>query len=160
MYLAAPKYVNKIIGMPEADPVADPTWVYLEPYTGKAIATNQALQVNIYNPCNPNWFELSPFDNQYMACDVMFPVAIIRQISELDQTNVDQITGELYLGLQLKKIIYGSLLGLALGALALCAFLGWIGLQRLRHLNSSHPFPGQEVEIDQRQTLGLHFSDS
>ncbi|MDP2436236.1 MAG: hypothetical protein Q8P67_10870 [archaeon] len=152
--------------MSQADPETDPTRVDIEPYTGKAIATNQALQVNIYNPCQPNLFELSPFGNQYMACDVMFPIGIVRQVSNLNQANVDQITGELYLGLKLKKIIYGSLLGLALGALVLCGFLGWIGLQRLRHLSASHPFMGQEVEVEPADaathsfTSAFHHSDS
>ena len=132
--MAASKYVNKITGMPPADPETDPTFVDIEPYTGKAIAVSQALQMNIYNPCTPNWFASSPFGNQKFTCDVMFPIAIVRQLSQLGPANVDQIQGQLYLGLFLKKVIYGVLLLLGLGAIALCAFLAWLGLQHLRRL--------------------------
>lgn len=136
MYGAHEKFVRKVTGMPQADPVRDPTWVDIEPYTGKVIQVDQALQLNIYNPCSPDWFAFSPFGNELFACDVMFPVAIIRQYSVLDSTNVEQVTGQLYLGLRLKKIVYGIFLGIGLCALALSALLGWLAIRRLRALET------------------------
>jgi CD36 family len=137
MYGADSRWPSQVIGQNAPDVDVDPTYILIEPYSGKAVATNQALQLNIYVPPQPNWFALSPLGNANMRADTMFPIAIIRQESALSSENADQVHDQLYFGIYVRKIFFGVLFGLGLALFGSTVFLIWLAYRRHRVLDDN-----------------------
>eukprot|EP00698_Gefionella_okellyi_P017448 TRINITY_DN5102_c0_g1_i1.p1 TRINITY_DN5102_c0_g1~~TRINITY_DN5102_c0_g1_i1.p1 ORF type:complete len:749 (+),score=156.41 TRINITY_DN5102_c0_g1_i1:232-2247(+) len=78
----------------------DITTVDIEPITGKVMRARQQLQMNIYiGPPQPEFFSVY---NKKFPINVMYPVMLVTEASEIDAPHADFFKGQVYFGLRLQ----------------------------------------------------------
>mmetsp|Transcript_15409 Transcript_15409/g.23086 ORF Transcript_15409/g.23086 Transcript_15409/m.23086 type:complete len:867 (-) Transcript_15409:46-2646(-) len=127
---ADPHWLESVSGIRQPDFKVDPTVVDVEPYSGSVVRTDQALQVNVYLPDSPNYFAGSPFGHDNLTTNVLYPVSVIRQFSELRDSDADEVKDTLYFGFKLQKILFGVFWGVGVFLLALSITLLYLARRR------------------------------